>query len=535
VSTSFSVPGIRIVADSGSPTAAVSIFDSDSRLVVQGGGSVNVVLTPGLYKVRYSTGTDTFEQIFEASPAENPTHLALPQLTTPRAATVATAPDVLGNIEAMAVTLSKQPGLPHGTGSGCFIFAMDLPATGPNPALSTAPSHPAAGLKLLTFDGTIIADFGSVAPQNGCAGMTIDLDPGSYLLRLEQPGQDALEQTIVTCSGWQTQVLLPLQLTSTRSTMRVPNLENATILMSVLGSGLNPDPTRNDSVDMARRWLARREPVAPVAELRQAVNDANVLRQGAPGQEALRSMLREKFTNPMLGIYATHLLTLTPNPDESLLYEVSTNLKILLGHHPDVTAIDLWLDPNMEAPPFLSPPMLRNSWAILVNRTRRYEALVPRDSYTVRIADRLWGSGAWLVWCTPPPQTGTQTQQPVDLKVLSDYIRKQLAGKTTSQFVNEELSTKNLTGVEASVLAYIAEVTRGRIATKVLADQVGKIAWLGPLNGVYRRLIPSALEQRSVKAANHFLMSDNVVQQLGIPQSALSEAAEGLFQKFGLR
>jgi hypothetical protein len=30
-------------------------------------------------------------------------------------------------------------------------------------------------------------------------------------------------------------------------------------------------------------------------------------------------ILRMKFTNPMLGIYAAHLLTLTPEPDQYLL------------------------------------------------------------------------------------------------------------------------------------------------------------------------------------------------------------------------
>ena len=52
--------------------------------------------------------------------------------------------------------------------------------------------------------------------------------------------------------------------------------------------------------------------------------------------------------------------------------------------------------------------MLRNSWKILVNRSLNFEGVVPRGSYSLRITERLWGSGAWLIWLSPPAELETQ-------------------------------------------------------------------------------------------------------------------------------
>jgi hypothetical protein len=141
--------------------------------------------------------------------------------------------------------------------------------------------------------------------------------------------------------------------------------------------------------------------------------------------------------------------------------------------------------------------MLRNSWKILVNRSLNFEGLVPRGSYSLRITERLWGSGAWLIWLSPPAELETQASGKADLNQLSAYIRKQLAGKKTSQFIHDLVTAKNLTGMESTVLAYVVAVVRGQTATKALGDQIERIGWLRPLNSLYRKIFPSTLEQKA--------------------------------------
>jgi hypothetical protein len=89
--------------------------------------------------------------------------------------------------------------------------------------------------------------------------------------------------------------------------------------------------------------------------------------------------------------------------------------------------------------------------------------------------------------------------------------------------------------MESTVLAYVVAVVRGQTATKAFGDQIERIGWLGPLNSLYRKIFPSTLEQKAAKTARDFLLKGSVVQKLGIPQAAVTEAAAGLMQKFGLK
>lgn len=529
---------IKLVADSGFPTVVVTIIDCAYKPIVQGVGRLEVELKPGLYKIRYATGNDIVEEVFELEAGEKERILDKPHLPLSSPAPLTSSKSGASEQGNLAVNLSIQPGIPHGNGSELFVFVREVPqAHEETTNASTPPPHPASGLKLFDFTGGLIEDFGTLAASRGCAGVNIALDPGSYVLRLEWPGHDALEQTIVTCAGWQTQVFLPLALLSTDETIQRPSLENAAIFMTHIGQGFRADAQEAAWVEMARAWLARGEPVFPLAELKKAVAEAEEHRKHAVNEDMLREMLHFKFTNPMLGIYAAHLMMITPDPDEGLLREVFANLKILLADHPDVTTIGLWLDPNTAAPPFLSPPMLRSSWSILVNRSRTDEKIVPPGSYTLRITGRLWGTGVWLVWLAPPPvsEMAMPAQPTADLHILSEYIRKQLSGKSAAQLVQQETVDKNLNNVESAVFHYVANVVQGEIIVINLSKTLEKAGSLGFMKAIFRIFVPSDLKLRARKVAEDSLLKDRVIQQLGIPGAALTEAAAGLFQKFGLK
>jgi len=74
----------------------------------------------------------------------------------------------------------------------------------------------------------------------------------------------------------------------------------------------------------------------------------------------------------------------------------------LLGPIPDVIALLLEADPGTDVPPVLVPPMLRASWRILLDHSAARRDLIPRDSFAARIAMRVVGAGAWMVWQCPP-------------------------------------------------------------------------------------------------------------------------------------
>ncbi len=60
-------PKISLIADPGSPTASVSITDAAYQTVAQSVGRLEIELPAGLYKVRYETGSELVENVFELS------------------------------------------------------------------------------------------------------------------------------------------------------------------------------------------------------------------------------------------------------------------------------------------------------------------------------------------------------------------------------------------------------------------------------------------------------------------------------------
>jgi hypothetical protein len=90
---------------------------------------------------------------------------------------------------------------------------------------------------------------------------------------------------------------------------------------------------------------------------------------------------------------------------------------------------------------FDHPPMLRSSWAIVIESSARGTSMVPPGSLSSEIADRLFGTGAWLVWRTPrsqrredPRDTPREAGEPFDdvlerlAAVLPDDAAEQTEG-----------------------------------------------------------------------------------------------------------
>src|SRR5439155_17704839 len=55
-----------------------------------------------------------------------------------------------------------------------------------------------------------------------------------------------------------------------------------------------------------------------------------------------------------------------------------------------------------------APPLLRASWPLLLNASVERPDLLPSGSFGARIAERIWGDGAWLLWLDP------DTPDPID-------------------------------------------------------------------------------------------------------------------------
>lgn len=506
---------------------SIAIMKGDLTVLKESVGRLEVELTPGLYKARFASPTAIRDTIFEVSGNEAVVHVPVPADLTVASPAPLSAGTTSGDHESLASRLSDEPGVHLGQGASLFIFVRQLPHT-PAPA-----GHPAAGVTLRTSSGQELFDLSNLSLHNGCTGVNLSVTPGTYLLRVErQNGAAPIEQSVVACAGWQTQIFLPLgPLTCEDKTPR-PQLEHAAVFMAEEGQGFQPAKRASAWTEMARTWLARGEPVVPLNDVRRALGDARETRRQGLDPQTLHKMMREKLSNPMLGIYAAHLMIIHPHPDEGLMRELSDTLKELIGDHPDVLAIDLWLSGKGKPRPYDSPPMLRTSWDILVNRTREHGQLAPSGSYTTRIAGRLWGAGAWLIWCAPPPQAETmQTPEPIDVAALAALIRQRLGSHSPSEALRARARAQHFTPAEAAVFGYIANVIYGHDYVRQLAVNLEQTGVLAPVWKVVYSYVQPQLAKTATTFAHKVLTSDAMLQKLGIPAAALNEAAASLQQK----
>lgn len=228
------------------------------------------------------------------------------------------------------------------------------------------------------------------------AACNVEVSPGHYTLKLGLPTGQEISQTIVASRGWQTQVFLMLENGSGDDPSDVSfqphaDLSRASVMMAHSSAGFDPSAEGVRLVEMARLGLAERRTVL--------------------GSDIV-TMLGEKLENPMMGIYAGHLIVLGANPklgatsgqivfsgdDTQKLQILVANIRRLVGQHPDCEALALFIGIPPMVSAFVDPPMLRFSWELIVDGSTQNPALIPRGSLAAAVAPMLLGSGMWLQW-----------------------------------------------------------------------------------------------------------------------------------------
>jgi len=397
---------VRIVAGSDMTEIRVSDARFNTVSLPANAGEVDVELPEGVYQVSFRDGTSwqsetvllrrgAWGPVEVRQAAPGPLRSALPmEEPAPASGAAHVVPDV---------------GLSEVT-----VFVRELPGPGPESGAGAGqPEAPSpewlAGLSLVAGNDSPAA--GSPLPGlERAAGLRWHVAPGRWRLHLDTgSGGQVLDMPLIVCPGWRTRVYLPLR---------------------------SYGEARNRRADFCRACVrmlpALDDPFADSAAIRRLeVNALESLTQGRVlhGQrfnDLLRELLLGKYRNPMLGLYAGHLLPCA-NPDEvSLLEEVVANLTELTERgpdrnaaiaapveHPDVMALRLRLallrdEPIRPTAAFSSPPMLTASWDVMLKAALRAPELVPAGSLTDRVAGRLWGPSAWVVWERPalPPAAG---------------------------------------------------------------------------------------------------------------------------------
>ena len=401
------------------PGTEIFIIDHAFQLKARGLERISEELSPGLYKIKFRAGLLMHEVFQVLNPGAGMVEVRAPrapELMFSSPAPLATTGKTHEYHAEAARRLSREVHDSLGSGSQLFVFARSWTDQGePQPGragehqrpmrdpVPRAGHHPATGLTLHDMKGNLLINFElkglcDIRVEDPWAGWNVTIDPGAYRLRVRTPKWGALEQVVVASPGWQTQVFLLQQNygDETDSAFRA-DLASASILLSRMGRGFDPHSSDFRLAELARIGLT---------------NDRAVF-----AGDYLDQMLWAKFENPMVGIFGAHALLSSSEPDRTLLSRVVENLRGLVGDHPDVNALALYLakDTSGMHGRFDTPPMLRSSWSIVVDRAIRDPALVPAGSLASLISAHIWAHSAWLIWLADRVERTAPTEALVPL------------------------------------------------------------------------------------------------------------------------
>ncbi|WP_267146737.1 caspase family protein [Pyxidicoccus xibeiensis] len=411
------------------PESEVFLIDGGFRLMDRSLGALEGRYPPGLYKVKVQTGARIRERFVRLEPGgeqlvgkqEGATllrgvdgaELRFPRLAFATAVPLTETSWSRDEHTEAAVTHSRQVHARLGRGSWLFVL-MRTWTTEEARAARQGPPAPFE-LSLRSLDGRELVDLvagGAVDDdlEDPWVACNVELDPGTYLLRVGTETGLKLDYVVVASSDWQTQVFLCRRQARGGKEGAWAGTMHTSVHMRRPAQGFDPESPGLRLTELTRIGLRNRRAIVT--------------------PELLKELKGTEQRNPMLGLYGAHLLMMADAPDLELVRKMVGHLGRLLGMHPDVEALAMALGDTPLRPGFFSvPPMLLKSWALVVRETVARPELVPRDSLASAVAERLWGEGPWVVWKALPPGEALsvtrpkETRRALDIELLANRLQ----------------------------------------------------------------------------------------------------------------
>ncbi|CAK8722350.1 MAG: hypothetical protein CDV28_11615 [Candidatus Electronema aureum] len=356
------------------------VFLADSRfeLIANGIGRTEATVAPGLYKARFRVGqvqTDSLievetggaSKIFDGTAVQFASPVPMPQTLTYRQAQAEAAQQ-----------LSRVINLKQGTGSQLFLFLRGLTAEA---------SRPWVGVSLHDLSGKQFAEAGqgTCDTANCFCGLNIELDPGTYRLRVEEEPGEIYEMFIVTLAGWQTQVFA-LAETSWQPGVQAVRaaLPDAAVLMAEIDKGFDPANPAVRQTELLRLGLMHGRKI--LTEI------------------GLKNLLAGTL-NPMNAVFIAHLLARREDEVlQALAVDLVGHIDSSLAAHPDLRAallVPQFVTSNETPPIFTAPPMLNSSWQLITQAVDKEKAVIPSGSLNEQIKAGVLNTALWLLHRLP--------------------------------------------------------------------------------------------------------------------------------------
>jgi hypothetical protein len=446
---------VELVARARDALTQIYVIDARFQVVAQGVGTLQVRVPAGLYKVKFKAG-HVFEEVDAAlAPGSPPLEVLAGRFMVSAAPLRGTGTSYEHHANA-ARKLSHTSTVSAGAGASLMVFARDLRRDPP-----PLHEHPLARMGLHGEDGAPIFDGGTAPFERGAswAGFGAAVAPGIYRLRLDRPS-GTVEHAIYTYPGWQSQVFLVLRETADGLGME-PQLGCSTIIMAPAAEGFTPDDKDLRLTELARQSLEQRRVMMR--------------------EDLIESLLAGERDNPMLALYAAHLLLLQREPAWAVLRRLLSHLERLLPASTDVAALRLKVQEDGGPTPLSAPPMLRASWKIIAERSLRWPELLLPGSLLARIMNRtVLGDGATLCWRAPDEGRESASSDEDPSPALSDAAEVWQMLLALDLDPDEEAERSLLTPIEHFLLVEMDRRRRRPVSRSFEVTELGVVLGLSP-------------------------------------------------------
>jgi hypothetical protein len=373
----------------------ITLVDDQLRKITSGFGNLETAVNAGAYKIRFENAGAVVDKLITIEP--NSDDLVIDNSNSKgeyfHFESSAPVENTLFHHEyhsEPAKEISLQASKRMGAGAEIFIFVRDEFKT-------EKLSNPAEGLYLWNpQDGDEVLNLAELCQFDGdqhrenWGALTIETSPGVKVLRCFLTDGSMISLPVYACREFQTQVFLVRKRIGERM---VIDFDSASIFMSTEGRGFEPEDKKLQLTALAFRLL------------NQKLSSQRIEQIGHSLTPEIETMFYEKFSNPMLGLFAAHILIRDKEAifkHRIFLEEVAKNLSRLFGEsQPDVLAFKWALGTDdIYGKEIVEPPYLKSSLRILTKESlsRSYLFPYPDGGPCASIASRQIGYGPWLTW-----------------------------------------------------------------------------------------------------------------------------------------
>jgi hypothetical protein len=447
--------------ESSDEVTEIAVIDARQNPVANGVGLLDAALPKGLYKIRARLGPAIQEQLLSLD-QDRTVILSEDDFQFPTPVPLENTARSHKYHEMAAIDASQMTPVDRGAGANILVFARDWSPnqkTTGNPMLGLT-LHDAAGTKLLLNmeEGADLRQLGDVS-----AGNRVSVNPGAYRLRLTLANGTAFERILIAVQGWQTQIFLFLR--DYHGDHR-SDLAGGAVVMA-RGNGIFDPGGRGERVAVIARYALTQN---------RRIADA-----------VYQELLNLKFSDPILGLLAAHLL-LRDEPDKEVVREeVMHNVRGMLGPgHPDVQALELRSKVSQRDRPTLQwPPMLRASWDLVTEESLTRPTIIPLNSILESMQTMVTPSAPWLTWrtdgATEKGEDDTLSAPERNLATLKAFVaaygRSELSKSRAAPGSLESLPSDSVTGPANLKAGMKVELTRSLGVTGAALDAMLRSAW----------------------------------------------------------